>query len=212
MPDNTPTTESKPAVADLEAFDLEGFIAGTVRPSKVVPIAQDRTLGEQLLEAGQAVLALMRDQETAKAEGRPSKRRAASTETPELEAARAHVADLTARAHGTFVFVRVEGVSPDQRNAAIDAAKNGNDVDQHEYNRQVLARTSVLYRADPRESPDAPPKKLTAEEWRDLGEAIGWKQYDTILDTLIEVSSTGLMPDFSLPVSLYPGGGESAKS
>lgn len=204
--DTTPETPT-PQPADLETFDLDGFIAGIVQPSKVVAISQNRALGQQILEAMQTVADLQDEERTAKAEGRASKRRAASTESPELEAARKELTDLEAQAEGAFVFVRIEGLTKRTRKQAL---KDASDTDQ--YNLVVLSMSAKVHKNDPRTHPDSPGKVLSLEQWEEFSEAIGYMQYDALLDAMIEVSNVGVSPDFSQPASPSPAGDTSSKS
>lgn len=208
----TDQTPAKPEPADLETFDLDGFIAGIVQPTKVVAISQNRALGQQILEAMQAVTDLQDDERTAKAEGRATKRRAATTESPELEAARKELADLEAQAEGSFIFVKVEGglTSSIKKQAVRESQERDGAVDT--YNHAVLARITRLFKEDPRTHPDATGRVMDIDGWAKFSEAIGHMQYDPILDAMIEVSNVGVSPDFSQPASPSPAGDTSSKS
>lgn len=207
MPD---TNQSTPA--DLEAFDLDGFIAGVVQPSKTVPIVQDRTLGQQLQDAMQAVADLEGEQQTAKAEGRPSKRRAATVDSPELEEAREHLANLQTKAADGFVFVHVEGVTKNVRKEAVQDAQKAPGGQIEAYNLHALARSARIYKRDPRTHEDERGKVMTAEQWDRFAEAIGVLQWDHIIGALDDMSSVGVLPDFSQPASHSPDGDTSSKS
>lgn len=207
MPDNTQT----PTPADLAEFDLDAFIAGAVTATKTVAIAQDRSLGEQIRQAMQDVVDLEQAQSDDKAAGRPSKRRAATAENPDLEAARARLADLEEKAEGTYVFVRVEALSRATRKQAVkDAQAAGGDVDV--YNQSVLAHTAHVFQLDPRTHPHAPGKTLTFDQWGAFADAIGYLQWDALVDAAAEAAGTGVSPDFSQPASPSPAGDESSKS
>ena len=207
MPDNTQT----PTPADLAEFDLDAFIAGAVTATKTVAIAQDRSLGEQIRQAMQDVVDLEQAQSDDTAAGRPSKRRAATAEDPELEAARARLADLEEKAEGTYVFVRVEALSRATRKQALkDAQAAGGDVDV--YNQSVLAHTAQVFQLDPRTHKDAPGKTLTFDQWGAFADAIGYLQWDALVDAAAEAAGTGVSPDFSQPASPSPAGDESSKS
>ena len=207
MPD---TTSPKPVPANLDEFDLDAFIDGVVQPSKVVAVAQDRTLGQQLQEAMQAVLDLQADEVNAKAEGRPSKRRAATEASPELEAARQRLDDLEKAAQSTFVFVRIESLSRDVRNQAIKDAGPTGSVEL--YNQSALAHCAKVYKTDPRTHPDAPAKVLSSEQWGVMSTAIGALQWDALLAAITEVTEAGVEPDFSQPASPSPDGATFSKS
>lgn len=211
MPDNPTPDTTTPTPADLTEFDLDAFIAGAVTATKTVAIAQDRSLGEQIRQAQQDVIDLERRQANDKAEGRPSKRRAATAEDPDLEAARARLADLEEKAEGTYVFVRVEALTRAARKQALKDAKDaGGDVDT--YNQSVLAHTAQIFQVDPRTHKDATGKMLTFDQWGEFAEAIGFMQWDALVDAAAEAAGTGVSPDFSQPASPSPGGGESSKS
>lgn len=209
MPDNTPT--KTPTPADLAEFDLDAFIAGAVTATKTVAIAQDRSLGEQIRQAMQDVVDLEQAQSNDKAAGRPSKRRAATSEDPDLEAARARLADLEERAEGTYVFVRVEALTRATRKQALKDAQ-AVDGDAYAYNQSVLAHTAKIFQLDPRTHPDAPGKVLTFDQWGAFADAIGYMQWDALVDAAIEAAGTGVSPDFSQPASPSPAGDVSSKS
>lgn len=211
MPDTTPTPTPTPTPADLAEFDLDAFIAGAVTATKTVAIAQDRSLGEQIRQAMQDVMDLEQAQSNDKAAGRPSKRRAATSEDPDLEAARARLADLEEKAEGTYVFVRVEALSRATRKQALKDAQAA-DGDAYAYNQAVLAHTAQLYKLDPRTHPDAPGRTLTFDQWGAFADAIGYMQWDVLVDAAIEAAGTGVSPDFSQPASPSPAGDESSKS
>lgn len=209
MPDTTPTPTPTPA--DLAEFDLDAFIAGAVTATKTVAIAQDRSLGEQIRQAMQDVMDLEQAQSNDKAAGRPSKRRAATSEDPDLEAARARLADLEEKAEGTYVFVRVEALSRATRKQALkDAQAADGDIDA--YNQAVLAHTAQLFKVDPRTNPNAPGKTLTFDQWGAFVDAIGYVQWDALVGAMAEAAGTGVSPDFSQPASPSPAGDESSKS
>lgn len=210
MPDTTPT-QTAPTPADLAEFDLDAFIAGAVTATKTVAIAQDRSIGEQIRQAMQDVMDLEQAQSNDKAAGRPSKRRAATSEDPDLEAARARLADLEEKAQGTYVFVRVEALSRATRKQALKDAQAA-DGDAYAYNQSVLAHTAQIFQLDPRTHPDAPGKMLTFDQWGAFADAIGYMQWDALVDAAIEAAGTGVSPDFSQPASPSPAGDESSKS
>lgn len=208
MPD-TDQSPAKPEPADLETFDLDGFIAGIVQPSKVVAISQNRALGQQIQEAAQTYVDLKDEERAAKAEGRATKRRAASTESPELEAARKELTDLEEQAASTFVFVRIEGgLTRNTRKQALKDTEG--DADQN--NLAFLSMSAKVHKNDPRTHPDSPGKVLSLAQWEEFSEAIGYMQYDAVLDAMIEVSNVGVSPDFSQPASPSPDGDTSSKS
>lgn len=209
MPNNTPT--QTPTPADLAEFDLDAFIAGAVTATKTVAIAQDRSLGEQIRQAMQDVMDLEQAQSNDKAAGRPSKRRAATSEDPDLEAARARLADLEEKAEGTYVFVRVEALTRATRKQALKDAQ-AVDGDAYAYNQAVLAHTAQVFQVDPRTHPDAPGKTLTFDQWGAFADAIGYMQWDALVDAAIEAAGTGVSPDFSQPASPSPAGDASSKS
>lgn len=214
MPD-TNQTPATPEPADLEEFDLDGFIAGVVRPSKVIPVAKDRALGSQIQEARTRVADLEQEERDSSAEGRASRRRAASTETATLEAARSDLDRLTEQARGQFVFVRVEDVTRKVRKQAMadgEAASTTRDIDRDAYNLSVLSMVARVYTTDPRQDAEAVGKVLTPDQWDGLVEAIGLSQYDALIDAANDVTLTGVSPDFSLPASPSPDGGTSSKS
>lgn len=206
-----PDTNQTPVPADLDAFDFDAFIDGIVQPSKVVAVAQNRALGQQLQEALQTVTDLQLEESNAKAEGRPSKRRAATTESPELDAARQHLADLEQQAAKTFVYVRIEGgLTRAVREQAVKDAGETGGVGL--YNQSVLAHVAQIYKLDPRTHPDAPGRLMSVDQWGKFAEAIGYLQWDAIINALAEVTATGVAPDFSQPPSASPDGGTSSKS
>lgn len=208
MPDNT---GPEPTPTNLEAFDLDGFIAGIVRPAEVVPIAQDARLSQQLHEAEQAVTKLEEDEANAKAEGRPSKRRAGTAESPELEQAREHLTALREHANGSLVFVRVEAETRSACKQALKKARAaGGDIDV--YNTSLISLTSRLFREDPRANPDTPGVALTVEQWDDLAEAVGALQWDKVVEATSKVAAESVTPDFSRPASHSPDGDTSSKS
>ena len=209
MPENTQTPQ--PAAANLEEFNLDAFIAGIVVPSKVVAVAQDRALGQQLLEAAQAITDLEQAERDAKTDGRPSKRRAGMTESPELAQARQDLAALEEKAAGTYSFVKVEALTKSVRKQALkDAAKASGDMDV--YNTSVISSTAKVYRQDPRVHPDASGRVLSLEQWEAFSEAMGYMQWDAIIDATVEVANEGVSPDFSQPASPSPNGPMSSKS
>lgn len=209
MPENTTTPDAPThAPADLEEFDLDGFIAGSVRPSKVVPIVRDRDLGGRVLELRQRVIDLSVQQSNDAADGK-SRRRAGAADTPELESVRADYEALLGEARGALVYVRVEDATRGVRKQARKDS-GGSDVDR--FNSSVLSQVAKVYVLDPREHPDAPGKVLTLAQWDTLAEVIGVEQYDMLIAAVNEVTETGVSPDFSLPASLSPAGGVSSRS
>ena len=132
-------------------------------------------------------------------------------ETPDLEAARARLADLEEKAEGTYVFVRVEALSRATRKQALKDAQAA-DGDAYAYNQAVLAHTAQLYKLDPRTHPDAPGRTLTFDQWGAFADAIGFMQWEALVDAAAEVAGTGVSPDFSQPASPSPAGDESSKS
>ncbi|MEN3123276.1 hypothetical protein [Janibacter sp. LM] len=217
MPNDLPTTD-RPAdtaqqegvpAADLDAFDLDDFLAGVVAPTRTVAVSQDRTLGQQARKQMALIEELERDAVTARAEGRKTTRRAAATRPPELEAAHQRLAELERAAEGTFVWVRVEAIDPPtQKQAARDASGGTKD----DYNRAVIALTARVHKRDPRAYPDAPGAVLSAEQWEAFSIAVGFVQWQAIVDATIEVNAEGVMPGFSQQPSHSPGGGTSSES
>lgn len=216
MPDNTTTDQPNPSPTDLEVFDLDGFVSGAVQPSTVIPVARDRTLGQQLTEASKAVAAAELRARTAKTEGRATNRRAGTAVSPEVKEAREALAALEEQARGTWFYVRAEALTRRVRKQALqdgrDASADPNDIDQDAYNLSVLAMSAKVYATDPRVTPDAPGRTLTVEQWDELVEAIGVVQYEAIIDAVTEVTLTGVSPDFSRPASPSPAGGTSSAS
>lgn len=214
MPENTTTDQPNPT--DLEVFDLDGFVAGAVQPSIVVPVAKDRSLGKQLTEASKAVTAAELRARTAKTEGRATNRRAGTAVSPEVKEARKALAALEEQARGTWFYVRAEALTRRVRKQAIqdsrDASADPNDHDQDAYNLSVLSMSAKVYATDPRVTPDAPGRTLTIEQWDELVEAIGVVQYEAIIDAITEVTLTGVSPDFSQPASHSPETDTSDKS
>ncbi|WP_346007295.1 hypothetical protein [Janibacter terrae] len=211
MPDTTTPEAVKPKPADLDQFDFDAFIAGVVNPTKTVAVAQNRALGQQIQEQLREILILERAESDAKAEGRPAKRRAATTASPELEEARARLADLEEQAKSTFVYVRVEGLTrATRRQAAADAKAGSGELD--EYNQSAIAHCAQVYKLDPRVHPDASGRVLTLEQWGVMAEKIGALQWEAIIDALNEATAAGVEPDFSQPPSASPAGDTSSKS
>lgn len=206
-----PDTDQTPVPANLDEFDLDAFINGVVVPTKTVAVAQDRAIGQKLREAMQAVVDLEQSEREAKADGRPSKRRAGMTESPELTQARQDLSDLEAQAAGTFSFVRVEPMTKSVRKQALMDGKAANG-DMEVYSASVVAHTAKVYRQDPRTHPDAPGRVLTVEQWQQFAEAMGFMQWDAIIDATNDVAAEGVSPDFSQPASPSPAGAASFKS
>lgn len=204
-----PNTDPAPQAADLEEFDLEGFIAGVVQPSKVVAVSQNRALGQQIEEVRGVVADLEEKEADAKSSGSGSRRRAGTASTPELDAARSDLADLESQAAGTYVYVRVEG---GLTRAIRDQAQNDSRGDKDRYNMSVIAHCARVHKADPRAVKDSPGRVLSIEQWEQFEAAVGFLQYDAIVDAMIEVTTVGVTPDFSQPASHSPDGGESSKN
>lgn len=209
MPDADQTT---PEPVDLDAFDLDGFINGTVHPSRTVAVTNNRALGQQIQEAAQEVARLLDEERDAAATGRPSKRRAATTEAPELEEAREALARLEEQAAGSFVWVRIEGTldAAVKAQALKDAKAAGGDVTT--YNLSVLAHTARVHKVDPRTHEDAAGAVMPLEQWQRFMTSIGALQHEAIMNALVEVNEVGVTPDFSQPASPSPDGGESSKN
>lgn len=209
MPDTDPT----PTPADLDAFDVDAFIAGITRPTETVPLVQDANLGKQLRQAQLEVTAAIDDQANAKAEGRASKRRAGSTETPAVENARARYDALLehARATGRLVYIHVEtATEADRRQALVDARADGGSMST--YNTSLISLTCRLHLEDPRANPNSKGRVLTVEQWTAINNAVGALQWDAIVEASSRVAEDAVTPDFSLPASLSPDGGTSSGS
>ena len=209
MPDTDQTT---PEPVDLDAFDLDGFINGTVHPSRTVAVTNNRALGQQIQQQAQEVARLLDEERAAAAEGRPSRRRAATAESPELEEARERLADLEEQAAGSFVWVKIEGTldAAIKAQALKDAKREGGSVST--YNLSVLAHTARLHKVDPRTHEDSTGAVMLLEQWQKFMTAIGALQHEAIVDALVEVNEVGVTPDFSQPASPSPDGDESSKS
>lgn len=209
MPDTDKTT---PEPADLDAFDLDAFIEGTVHPTRTVAVTNNRALGQRIQEQARVITDLQDAERDAKADGRATRRRAAATESPDLENARQALADLEAEAEQSFVWVKIEGtVDADLKAQALKDAKGaGGDVTT--YNLSVLAHTARVHKSDPRTHPDDAGTVLSLEQWRTFTTKVGALQWDAILNALVDVNEVGVTPDFSQPASPSPDGDESSKS
>lgn len=209
MPDADQTT---PEPVDLDAFDLDGFINGTVHPSRTVAVTNNRALGQQIQEAAQEVARLLDEERDAAATGRPSKRRAATAEAPELEEAREHLAQLEEQAAGCYVFVKIEGTldTPIKAQALKDAKADGGKIDT--YHQSILSMTARVHTVDPRTHDDSRGGVMTLDQWAEFAKSIGYFQWEAITEALIEVNEVGVTPDFSQPASPSPDGGESSES
>lgn len=210
MPENTAPAQPEPA--DLEAFDFDGFIAGIVRPSRVVPVAKDRALGAQIVDTERRIAELEAEEADRRADGRGSKRRAATAESPEMDEARAHLADLTEQARGQFFYVRIEDLTRKIRKQAIADGTDGGKLDQDAYNMSALSMIATVHDTDPRVDEGSRGRVLTVEQWDQLSEAIGVRQYESLIDAAGDVTQVGVSPDFSQPASHSPETDTSDKS
>lgn len=196
------TTAPMPEPADLDEFNLDDFLDGITTPTKTVPICKDRVLAQRMLEAEHRIEDLEQEEAARRAEGKKSTRRAASAESPEIEAARAELTALEEQARGSFFYIRVEPMSRTIRKQAQRAASkaaSGSEIEA--YNHEALAHTAQLFTSDPREDDDAKGRVLTVEEWERLTARIGVGQYDELINASQEVSLVSVSPDFSRPAS-----------
>ena len=199
-----PTSTATPQPADLDEFDLDDFLDGITTPTKTVPICKDRVLAQQMLDVERRIGDLEQQDIARRAEGKPSSRRAASTESPDLEAARAELTTLEERARDAFFFVQVEPLTRMVRKQATKDAQDAGSVKDPDitvYNDSCLSQTARLFEVDPREDPDAPGRVLLPAQWARLADRIGQPQYDRIIEALTEVSVVTVSPDFSRPAS-----------
>ena len=202
-----------PTPATLDTFDLDAFLDGAVLPSKTVPVLLDRRVAAEALEVERRIADLEERASRESSEGKPTRRRAATTTDPELEAARADLDALRVRAQ--FAYVRVEPVNRSIRKQAVKdglAAATGSGIDQDAYNDSVISMVARLYTADPRVHDDAAGRVLTPQQWARFADVVGTAQYEAIIEAINEVSLVGVSPDFSRPASPSPSGEASSTS
>ena len=224
MPENTETTAT---AADLTAFDLDGFLSGVVQPSTVVPVTRDRSAGERITDAMQAVVDAERAVDAAKsgavearADGRSTRRRAADADDPDVSEAEQALGDARGaleaaqdEARHTFVFVRVVSLTRKTRAAARDAALDADGkVDIDAYNLHALGEVGEVFAVDPREHPDAVGTRMTALQWDQFTDAIGIGQFDRLVSAITDLTLAEVPVDFSRPASPSPSGAAFSKS
>lgn len=202
----------QPAPVDLTDFDLAGFIAGTVVPSRVIPVSNDRDLGAQVAAAEQALAALERRQDGHEDAGTRPRRRLGQATTSDVEQARRDLEGLKAKAARSLVYVRVEGIMDTAVKAQRDKDGKALGGTVHDFHLATIALTGRVHLSDPRVDVGARGQVMTAQQWDDFQHAIGLMQWERILLAMAEVMSAGVTPDFSQPASPSPVGGVSSAS
>ena len=194
---NAAASEPNP-VAD---FDVDAWRKRAIVPTDDVAVTNDPGAGQRLIKMESREEEIRAAEAEALATGKPIRgKRAASKNSPELEALIADMKVLLAELDGTWLYVHLRALDPVESEKVSTKAdrdeKNGLEGVRMQYVAEVMEACATL-------SPvkDAPGIKQTAEQWLKTFKAIGVAQTLRLEKAANALASAQVSPDFSRRIS-----------